>query len=156
MPGKWFLKQGRKTKANGESSENPLFETIHVSDVLLPPFFSFRCGILEIFQLNCQPQKKMDQPMSTFISFSMDAFSFKQMSKSSWASALVRVPRPLGAPRNLLLTKSSLLKLITRWKFLLVQTAKMYVFSSSKKKAKVFELVLRSILRNKILHLPSR
>ena len=146
-----------KTKANGKSSENPLFETIHVYIwCVVTSSFSFRCGILEIFQLNCQPQKKMDQSMSTFISFSMDAFSFKQMSKSSWASALVRVPRPLGAPRNLLLTKSSLLKLIKRWKFLLVQTAKMYVFSSSKKKAKVFELVLRSILRNKILHLPSR
>jgi len=94
-----FIKnREEKTKANGKSSENPLFETIHVSDVLLPLLFSFRCGILEIFQLNCQPQKKMDQSMSTFISFSMDAFSFKQMSKSSWASALVRVPHPLELP----------------------------------------------------------
>ena len=59
-------------------------------------------------------------------------------------------PSP-GAPRNLFLTKSSLLKLIKRWKFLLVQTAKMCVFSLSKKKAKVFELVLRSILRKKDL-----
>jgi len=49
----------------------------------------------------------------------------------------------------LFLTKSSLLKLIKRWKFLLVQTAKMCVFSLSKKKAKVFELVLRSIFEKK-------
>lgn len=61
-------------------------------------FFFFSVWNFGNFPTQLSTTKKMDRSMSTFISFSMDAFSFKQMSKSSWASALVRAPRPLELP----------------------------------------------------------